>query len=79
MKEVAAMLKYMYVGHAFVSPAQAVRFTVVPLGSWTSLYIFFVCRNLTRVIVMGTRAARERPVARIRWTTRRMRMDFFNS
>lgn len=31
-----------------------------------------------RVMVIGTRAARERPVARIRWTTRRIRMDLFS-
>jgi hypothetical protein len=57
--------------------AQAVRWTV-PVGVDTSLNIFCVDRNLYRVIVIGTRTARERPVATIREIARRTRMERFN-
>jgi hypothetical protein len=74
MTDTAATLKYIHVGQARVSFAQAVRETVVPLGWVTVRKVDFVELNFMRVRVMGIRTAMETRKARIREIRRRRRM-----
>lgn len=72
--EIAATAVYMSVGHSLLSFAQRLRFTVVPVGCFTSLKMFFVLSNLCRVKATGMRDPILSMVATVREATLSMRM-----